>query len=285
MNQYLILRRNRNEGFSITVGYLFDKLSLLIGDDAAAQFHQECINKNEELENEDIINLGQEFMAIAGKSTIDRNMEDDDRKREILRLLRGKVPQSQLDSMIQDANKEENRIKQREKAAELRRQRSGANVMSGRIDDEKEEKKQQGSLGLPLPQAQRQNAAQKDRRQSIEMTVTFEEENGIEHIGQSSESSRSRTVTPIRQSGTGIDAIEIEEPKEKSKTPEQQVDLQIGAESEPPTIPDSEQKENNKSESEPTIIIQILRRQMIKNVVVQSSSLLCKLSLELETLN
>ena len=186
-NQYLILRRNRNDRFAITVGYLFSKLSGLIGYVAADKFRQKCLDENEELQNAEIMNLGQEFMAIARKPNADRDMSDENRKREILALLQDMVPQSQLDEMVQDANKAENRVKEREKAAELRRQRLQASAATGRVNEE--EKKQQGSLGLPLPQAQRDNRQQRGRRPSIEMTVTFEEENGIEHVGQSTEQS------------------------------------------------------------------------------------------------
>ena len=55
-NQYLVLRRNRNDRFSITVGYLFSKLSGLIGYDEADQFRQKCIDENEELQNYQIFN-------------------------------------------------------------------------------------------------------------------------------------------------------------------------------------------------------------------------------------
>ena len=78
---------------------------MLIGYDKADQFRQLCINENEEMENKEIVNLGQEFIAIAGKPTFDRDMRDEDRKKEILTMLRSKVPQSQIDQMIQDALK------------------------------------------------------------------------------------------------------------------------------------------------------------------------------------
>ena len=255
-NQYLVLRRNRNERFAITEAYLVDKLTMFIGHEPANQFRQKCIDENEELENKDIADLGQEYIKIAGKSTFDRDMNDEDRRREIITMLKGRVPQSEVDEMIQEGLRIEDRVKQRERSAESRRQRS---QMRATIDDEserKEEKKQQGNLRLPIPQAQRENGQERPTRPSIQMSVTFEEENGAEHTGPSRESSKSRTVTPIRQSGAEAIEIESDHAKEKSKTPEQQVNLQIGAESEPPTIPDHEQREHKKSESEPTIEIQ-----------------------------
>ena len=64
-NQYLVLPRNRNERFSITVGYLFSKLNTLIGYDEADKFRQICIDENEEMQNKEIAKLGQEFIEIA----------------------------------------------------------------------------------------------------------------------------------------------------------------------------------------------------------------------------
>ena len=75
-NQYLVLERNRNDRFSITIGYLFDKLTLLIGYDEADRFRQTCIDEHEEMENKEIINLGREFIAIARKPTFDRDMNE-----------------------------------------------------------------------------------------------------------------------------------------------------------------------------------------------------------------
>ena len=143
-NQYLVLKRNRNERFSITEAYVVDKLTMFIGYERANQFKQRCIEENEELE---IAKLGQEFIAIARKPTFDRDMKDEDRKREILTILRGSVPQSQLDEMVQEALREESRVKQKEKAAELRRQRVEATAATGSSKEQKEEKKQD-SLGL-----------------------------------------------------------------------------------------------------------------------------------------
>ena len=239
-------------------------MTLLIGDDAAALYNQECINRNEEIENAEIAKLGQEFIKISGKSTLDRDMNDEDRRKEILRLLRVNVPQSQLDEMIQEGKRIENRVKQRERAAELRRQASqGQRLQVERKEniERKEERKQQDSLGLPIPQAQRENGQDRSRRPSIEMTVTFEEESGDAHIGASSEASKSRSITPVGSPEVELIEIESDHAKEKSKTPEQPVDLQIGTESEPPTVPYHEQKESKKSESEPTMEIQNIEKE------------------------
>ena len=79
------------------------------------------------------------------------------------------------------------------------------------------ESKQQDRLGLPIPQAQRDDKQQKKKRPSIEMIVTFEEGNGSQHGGQSSETSRSRSVTPIEQPRSDREAIEIEASQENRK--------------------------------------------------------------------
>ena len=216
------------------------------------------MDKHEEIEDKEMIDLGQEFMAIANKPTSDRDIRDEDRKQEILTILRKKIPQSQLNEMIQDALRTENRIKQRERAAELRRQQAERNVVNGNINEQKEmkESKEQDSSGLPLPQAQRENGQHRGRRPSIEMIVTFDEDNGVQHSGQNSEGSKSRTVTPIEQPQPNRYPIVIEAPKEKSKTPEQKTDLQMGTDSEPPTIPPEQKEEKRKSDSEPTMLIE-----------------------------
>ena len=136
-------------------------------------------------------------------------------------------------------------------------QRSGN---SSRDFREMKESKQQDSLGLPIPEAQRDDEQKKRKRQSIEMIVTFDEENGSQHAGQSSETSKSRSITPIEQPESDKEPIEIEASKEKSKTPELQVNLQIGTESEPPTILDKEQEEKVRSGSEPTMMIENVER-------------------------
>ena len=174
------------------------------------------------------------------------------------------VPRSELNDMIDEGITIERQVQDRERLARLQQQRELAGPSSGnssRDSGEMKESKQQDSLGLPIPQAQRDIGQQRERRPSIEMIITFNEENGSEHIGQSSEASKSRSVTPIGQPRSGVEAIEIEAPKEQSKTPEQQIGLQMGTESEPPTIPDKDQDESKRSESEPTMIIENIEKE------------------------
>ena len=72
----------------------------------------------------------------------------------------------------------------------------------------------------------------------------------------------------------GIEAIEIDESKDKSKSPDQQANLQIGTESEPSTIPDTEQEEKKRSESEPIVMMQDIdkkdEKEEKKTVSIQS---------------
>ena len=95
---------------------------------------------------------------------------------------------------------ENRRIKQREasrdrgRQEQLERPRSGN---SSRDAIEMKESKQQDSLGLPLPQAQRDNVREKKKRPSIQMIVTFDEEDEDRHTGQSSDTTISRSITPV----------------------------------------------------------------------------------------
>ena len=228
-NQHLTLKRNRREyTFLLTTGFIFSKLTTLIGYNEADTFRQKCIEEHEELETTEINKLGIEFMEISSKPTKERKSTDDDRKQEIVRLLMNMVPREQLNNMIDEGIQTERLVQERERLMQQQQQqqrqlagpRSGN---SGRDSREMKESKQQDSLGLPLPQAQRDNGQQRGRRPSIQMIVTFDEENGSEHIAQCSETSKSRSITPIRQPGTGVEVIEIEASKEKSKTPEQQI--------------------------------------------------------------
>ena len=238
-DQYLILKRNRKDTFLLTTGFIFSRLVTLIGYNQADEFRVRCINEHDELETADIKKLGIEFMDLSIKPTKERRSIDDDRKQEIVRLLINRVPRKELNDMIDEGIKIEKRIQQQERLAQQQQQRELAGPRSGNISRdsrEMKESKQQDSLGLPIPQAQRENGQQRGRRPSIEMTVTFDEENGSDRIVQSSETSISRSITPIGQQGREV--IEIEKSKSKSKSPEIQVN--IGTESEPPIILDTE---------------------------------------------
>ena len=246
-NQYLTLKRNRRETFSITTGFIFSKLVTLIGYNQADEFRVTCINEHEELETTEINKLGIEFMEISRKPTKERRSTAD-RKQEIVTLLMNRVPRRELNNMIDEGIKVERQVQERERLMQQQQQRKLAGPRSGnnsRDSREMKESKQQDSLGLPIPQAQRENGQQRRRRPSIEMIVTFDEGNGSEHIGQSSEASKSRSITPVEQPGSTVETVEIEASKEKSKTP---------------IILDTETEEKKKSESEPAIVIENIER-------------------------
>ena len=256
-NLYLKLKKERKDTFLISTGYFFGKLVKLTTSEEAMQFRTSCENEHEEKEKLLINRLGVEFIELSSKPTKDRQSDHDDRKEEIVRELMNMVSKQKLDEMIDAGIEEDRRVKQREalqhreKQRELQRPKSGN---SSRDAKEMKESKQQDSLGLPIPQAQRDNGQKKKKRQSIEMVVTFEKENGSRHTGQSSETSVSRSVTPVEQIGS----IEIEKSKSKSKSPEQQVD--IGADSEPPMILDIEREEKKRSKSEPAVMTENIER-------------------------
>ena len=153
----------------------------LIGYEQADQFRIRCMNENEELETAEINKLGIEFMAISNKPTKERKSTDDDRKQEIVRHLMNVVPRIELNKMIDEGIKFEKQIQEKERLAQRQQQRELAGPRSGngsRDSGEMKESKQQDSLGLPIPQAQRDNGQKKRKRPSIEMIVTFDEENG-----------------------------------------------------------------------------------------------------------
>ena len=258
-NYYLKLKKDRKDTFLITTGFLFSKIVQLSSYEEADAYRTLCINAHNELERKEISKLGIEFMAISGKATKHRTPADHERKLKIIDELRKLVPRTRLNQMIEESMSLEKRIKERESLAYLQQQqqrprqqqRQIVQPRSGNIargPREMMESKQQDSLGLPVPQAQRENGIRepRKRRESVEMIVTFEEESDARQTGPSSERTVSRSITPVDQI-----------PKEKSKTPEQQIEAQILADSEPPIILDTEQKQIERAESEPIMMTEI----------------------------
>ena len=134
------------------------------------------------------------------------------------------LPRNELSELIDEGVRLDKEVQQKETLAHLQRQNELAQPKSGnssRDTMEVKESKQQDDLDLPIPQAQRDDATPGKRRPSIEMIVTFDEENGSRHTGHSSETSVSRSITPIVQPQPEVEQIEIEEPKDKSKSPDQ----------------------------------------------------------------
>ena len=241
-NLCLKLNKNRKDTFLISTEYLFSKLMQLTSHDEATQFRTACLREHDDKEELYIKQLGIEFMDLSSKPTKDREQDHDDRKEQIVRELGNMVSRIELNEMIDDGIKADRRVKQREAMRQSGRQRQLARPRSeNRSRDSKEmkESKQQDGLGLPIPQAQRDDQQKEKKRPSIEMSVTFEEENGSRHTGQGTETSVSRSITPVDQPQGESQEIEIdiEKSKEKSKTPEQKINSGIGTESEPPIIP------------------------------------------------
>ena len=146
-NQYLTLKRNRIDTFLLTIGFIFSKLTTLIGYNEADIFRQKCIEEHEELETNEINKLGIEFMEISRKPTKERKSTDD-RKQEIVRLLMNMVPREQLNNMIDEGIQTERLVQERERLMQQQQQqqrqlagpRSGN---SGRDSREMKESKQQ----------------------------------------------------------------------------------------------------------------------------------------------
>ena len=163
-NQYLTLKRDRRETFLITTGFIFSRLVTLIGYNQTDEFRARCINEHEELETREINKLGIEFMEISRKPTKQRKSTDDDRKQEIVTQLMNMVPRRELNDMIDEGIKVERQVQEKERLAEQQQQRELAGPTSGNSGGdsrEMKESKQQDSLGLPIPQAQRDNGQQR----------------------------------------------------------------------------------------------------------------------------
>ena len=185
-NLYLKLKKERKDTFLISTGYLFGKLLKLTTYEEALQFRTICVNEHNENERLFVNRLGVEFMDLSGKPTKDRQQDHEDRKQEIVRELMTMVSKEKLDEMIDEGIKVDRQVKQREALQHRERQEQLARPRSGnssRNGNEMKESKQQDSLGLPLPQAQRDNGHRRRKRPSIEMVVTFDEEDEARHTG------------------------------------------------------------------------------------------------------
>ena len=183
--------------------------------------HREWLQQEREKEQKqaDLDDILQQLRILTNLAIRDRN---PNWKVTYDRLMARLREHDSDDQWEQDKNKfdDRNEAKQRQHQRWLARQSTIEAPQSGNSSSRSRSREREESLGLPIPHAQRQ---QQSHRQSIEMSVIFEnEEVEPQNDHEDSESSKSRSITPIDENGrqqSPSKTPEQVERKEKSRSP------------------------------------------------------------------